>query len=111
MEFVLGGRYAWSSAWGWETDRDVEIARGILGETELENFATRLMSELSGGEPQRAVLPRALATEAQVLLLDEPTANLDLAPQATMLTLARGRCDRRESAPGGVTPHLNLAPP
>jgi iron complex transport system ATP-binding protein len=109
MEFVLGGRYAWSSAWGWETDRDVEIARGILGETELENFATRLMSELSGGERQRAVLARALATEAKVLLLDEPTANLDLAHQATMLRLVRGRCDKRESASVVVTHDVNLA--
>jgi iron complex transport system ATP-binding protein len=109
MEFVLGGRYAWSSAWGWETDRDVEIARGILGETELENFANRLMSELSGGERQRAVLARALATEAKVLLLDEPTANLDLAHQATMLRLVRGRCDKRESAAVVVTHDVNLA--
>jgi len=109
MEFVLGGRYAWSSAWGWETDRDVEIARGILGETELESFATRLMSELSGGERQRAVLARALATEAKVLLLDEPTANLDLAHQATMLRLVRGRCDKRESAAVVVTHDVNLA--
>jgi iron complex transport system ATP-binding protein len=109
MEFVLGGRYAWSSAWGWETERDVEIARGILGETELENFAARLMSELSGGERQRAVLARALATEARVLLLDEPTANLDLAHQATMLRLVRGRCDKRESAAVVVTHDVNLA--
>jgi len=109
MEFVLGGRYAWSNAWGWESDRDVEIVRGILGETELEDFGTRLMSELSGGERQRAVLARALATEARVLLLDEPTANLDLAHQATMLRLVRGRCDKRETAAVVVTHDINLA--
>jgi iron complex transport system ATP-binding protein len=109
MEFVLGGRYAWSSAWGWETDRDVEIARDILAETELESFAARLMSELSGGERQRAVLARALATEAKILLLDEPTANLDLAHQATMLRLVRGRCDKSESAAVVVTHDVNLA--
>jgi iron complex transport system ATP-binding protein len=109
MEFVLGGRYAWSNAWGWESDRDVEIVRGILGETELADFGTRLMSELSGGERQRAVLARALATEAKVLLLDEPTANLDLAHQATMLRLVRGRCDKRETAAVVVTHDINLA--
>jgi iron complex transport system ATP-binding protein len=109
MEFVLGGRYAWSNAWGWESERDVEIVSGILRETELEDFGARLMSELSGGERQRAVLARALATEAKVLLLDEPTANLDLAHQATMLRLVRGRCDKRETAAVVVTHDINLA--
>ena len=109
MEFVLGGRYAWSSAWGWESEHDVEIARRILRETELEDFATRLMNELSGGERQRAVVARALATEAKIFLLDEPTANLDLAHQATMLRLVRARCDDHESAAIVVTHDVNLA--
>ena len=109
LEFVLGGRYAFSGAWGWETEQDVEIARGILRETELENFERRLMNELSGGERQRAVVARALATEAKVFLLDEPTANLDLAHQATMLRLVRARCDDRQSAAVVVTHDLNLA--
>jgi iron complex transport system ATP-binding protein len=109
MEFVLGGRYAWSSAWGWESEQDVEIARRILRETELEDFETRLMNELSGGERQRAVVARALATEAKVFLLDEPTANLDLAHQATMLRLVRGRCDDLAGAAIVVTHDVNLA--
>lgn len=109
MEFVLGGRYAWSSAWGWESEQDVEIARRILRETELEDFEGRLMNELSGGERQRAVVARALATEAKVFLLDEPTANLDLAHQATMLRLIRGRCDDQQSAAIVVTHDINLA--
>src|SRR5713226_518032 len=55
MEFVLGGRHAWTTAWGWETERDVDIARAVLRETELEDFAARLMNELSGGERQREI--------------------------------------------------------
>jgi len=78
-------------------------------ETELEEFASRLMNELSGGERQRAVVARALATEAKIFLLDEPTANLDLAHQSTMLRLVRGRCDDRESAAVVVTHDVNLA--
>lgn len=109
MEFVLGGRFAWSNAWGWETERDVEIVRTTLRETELDGFADRLMNELSGGERQRAVLARALATEAKILLLDEPTANLDLAHQAMMLRLVRERCDRSETAAVVVTHDINLA--
>jgi iron complex transport system ATP-binding protein len=109
MEFVLGGRHAWTTAWGWETERDVDIARKVLRETELEDFAARLMNELSGGERQRAVLARALATEASVLLLDEPTANLDLAHQATMLRLVRARCDNGSASAVVVTHDVNLA--
>jgi len=109
MEFVLGGRYAWSNTWGWETERDIEIARSVLRETALEDFADRLMNELSGGERQRVILARALATEAKTFLLDEPTANLDLAHQATMLTLVRARCDRGDTAAGVVTHDVNLA--
>lgn len=111
MEFVLGGRFAWSSAsaWGFETERDLDVAREVLRETELEDFSARLMSELSGGERQRAVLARALATEASILLLDEPTANLDLAHQATLLQLVRARCDERRAAAVFVTHDINLA--
>jgi iron complex transport system ATP-binding protein len=67
------------------------------------------MNELSGGERQRAVLARALATEAAFLLLDEPTANLDLSHQATLLTLVRNRCDQRDASALVVTHDLNLA--
>lgn len=111
LEFVLGGRYAWSSAgtWGWETERDLEIAHGALRQTELEEFEGRLMNELSGGERQRAVLARALATEASILLLDEPTANLDLAHQASLLALVHARSDASSAASIIVTHDLNLA--
>jgi iron complex transport system ATP-binding protein len=111
IEFVLGGRFAWASAgaWGWETDRDLEIARTVLEETELLALENRPMNELSGGERQRAVLARALATEAAVLLLDEPTANLDLSHQATMMRLVRGRADQHDASAIVVTHDINLA--
>jgi len=111
FEFVLGGRYAWANAadWGWETSRDIEISRDVIRDTELEELSNRLMTELSGGERQRAVLARALATGAETLLLDEPTANLDLAHQATLLALVRNRCDIRGTSALVVTHDLNLA--
>jgi len=111
LEFVLGGRYAWASttAWGWETEHDLDIARRVLRETELEELSGRMLNELSGGERQRALLARALATEATILLLDEPTANLDLAHQAAMLSLVRSRCDDHGTATVVITHDLNLA--
>lgn len=111
FEFVLGGRYAWAnaSAWGWESERDIATAQAAMTDAELSGFESRLMNELSGGERQRAVLARALATEAKVFLLDEPTANLDLAHQATMLRMVRKRCDADKSAAIVVTHDVNLA--
>ena len=111
LEFILGGRFAWASnaGWGWETERDLRIAEAVLNETELSDLSGRLMNELSGGERQRAVLARALATEAAFLLLDEPTANLDLSHQATLLRLVRNRCDQHESAALVITHDINLA--
>ncbi len=111
LEFVLGGRFVWatSSGWGWETERDLQIAESVLAETELTKISARLMTELSGGERQRAVLARALATEAPILLLDEPTANLDLSHQASLLSLVRQRCDQRKFAALVISHDLNLA--
>jgi ABC-type cobalamin/Fe3+-siderophores transport system ATPase subunit len=111
LEFVLGGRFAWAthSGWGWETEHDLEVADAVLRETELTDLSARLMNELSGGERQRALMARALATEAPILLLDEPTANLDLSHQATLLALVRNRCDERKAAALVVTHDINLA--
>jgi iron complex transport system ATP-binding protein len=111
LEFVLGGRFAWAtnSGWGWETEHDLKIADAVTRETELSVLSGRLMNELSGGERQRALMARALATEAPILLLDEPTANLDLSHQATLLALVRNRCDRNETTALVVTHDINLA--
>jgi iron complex transport system ATP-binding protein len=111
LEFVLGGRFAWAthSGWGWETEHDLHVAESVLFETELSELSTRLMNELSGGERQRALMARAIATEAPILLLDEPTANLDLSHQATLLSLVRVRCDQHRAAALVVTHDINLA--
>jgi ABC-type cobalamin/Fe3+-siderophores transport system ATPase subunit len=111
LEFVLGGRFAWAthSGWGWETEHDLQVANAVIQETELSELSARLMNELSGGERQRALMARALATEAPILLLDEPTANLDLSHQATLLTLVRKRCDQHQSSALVVTHDINLA--
>lgn len=109
LEFILAGRFSHGAAFGWETEKDLQIAIDCLNLCDLANYENRLMNRLSGGERQRVVLARALATEARILLLDEPTANLDLAHQAMMFRLVRERCETCESSAIIITHDLNLA--
>jgi len=108
LEFVLSGRFVHGGAFGWESLKDIDAARKALRDCDLTEYGGRLMNNLSGGERQRVVLARALATEANILLLDEPTANLDLAHQAMMFRLVRERCRHGASAVV-ITHDLNLA--
>ncbi len=108
LEFVLSGRFVHGGTFGWETESDVELAEQALADCDLAGYESRLMNELSGGERQRVVLARAIATNARILLLDEPTANLDLAHQAMMFRLVRRRCELGASAVV-ITHDLNLA--
>jgi len=108
LEFVLAGRFARGGVFGWETDEDKVAAITALVECDLAGYEFRLMNQLSGGERQRSVLARAIATNARILLLDEPTANLDLAHQALMFRLVRERCSRGSLAVV-ITHDLNLA--
>ncbi|HLX33144.1 MAG TPA: ABC transporter ATP-binding protein [Gaiellaceae bacterium] len=86
-EYVLLGRTPHISYLGGESRRDREAAARALHRLELDGFAGRPLGSLSGGELQRAVLARALAQEAPVLLLDEPTTALDLGRQQLVLEL------------------------
>jgi iron complex transport system ATP-binding protein len=86
-EYVLLGRTPHIGYFGSETRTDRLAAERAISRLALRPFATRLLRTLSGGELQRAVLARALAQEAQVLLLDEPTSALDLGGQQQALEL------------------------
>ena len=108
-DFVLSGRFANGSAFGWESVEDVAAAETAMTECELDGFENRMMNELSGGERQRVVLARALATGARHLLLDEPTANLDLAHQASLFRLVRDKCRGAGYAAVVITHDINLA--
>jgi ribose transport system ATP-binding protein len=86
-EYVLLGRTPHIPYLGGEGRRDHEAAARALHRLELESFAERPLGSLSGGELQRAVLARALAQEAPVLLLDEPTTALGPAAVAKLQAL------------------------
>jgi len=86
-EYVLLGRTPHLGYLGVEGRRDRQAVARALERLDLLPFAERGLGSLSGGELQRAVLARALAQEAVVLLLDEPTTSLDLGRQQQVLEL------------------------
>jgi iron complex transport system ATP-binding protein len=109
LEFALAGRFAHAQGFGFEAEHDVAVAWEALQATDASRFAERRFNELSSGEQQRVVLARALAQEPRLLLLDEPTANADLAHQVSLLELVQRLTRERSLGVLLVTHEVNLA--
>jgi iron complex transport system ATP-binding protein len=108
-EAIRMGRTAYTGWFGRETTADREIAIRAMARAGVAELATRRLDELSGGEQQRVLVARALAQAPRVMLLDEPTAHLDLRHQAGVMRLV-GELARDEGLAVLVALHdLNLA--
>jgi cobalamin transport system ATP-binding protein len=109
MEMVLMGRHPHLSAFQLEGPVDFEISRQALDATGTGHLANRKYMTLSGGEKQRVVIASALAQSTEVLLLDEPTASLDLRYQLDVASLLARLNHDRSVTMVLATHDLNLA--
>ncbi len=108
-QLVLMGRYPHAPGRFFERPEDLAVAREAMAATGVLELAPCALESLSGGERQRATLARALAQEPRLLILDEPTAHLDLRYQAEVAGLLR-RLNRERGVTILLVSHdLNLA--
>ena len=109
FEIVLMGRNPHLGLFQYEGPRDVDITWQAMEQTSTQCLAERRIGELSGGEIQCVVIARALAQETQAVLLDEPTANLDISRQIEILDLIKGLCRENRLTVVVALHDLNLA--
>jgi ABC-type cobalamin/Fe3+-siderophores transport system ATPase subunit len=108
-ETVLFGRTPYLGFLGQPSQKDEDIARQSLGRVSTLPFVDRRVGELSGGEQQRVLLARALCQSTPILLLDEPTAHLDLQYQVSLLELVQELAHKDDLAVLVALHDLNLA--
>jgi ABC-type cobalamin/Fe3+-siderophores transport system ATPase subunit len=108
-EVAMLGRVSFHGWFGRESDDDREAVRSALAAVGLEETDDKFVDTLSGGGQQRVMIARALAQEAPILLMDEPTAHLDVRHQMETLTLLRSLAREFHRAVLIVLHDLNLA--
>ena len=108
-EVVLLGRTPYLGLLRHESASDLKIVGWAMERTGISALAGRQMSELSGGERQRVTIARVLAQGTGIILMDEPTANLDINHQTAILELIRELCQENKLAVLIALHDLNLA--
>ena len=109
FEIVLMGRNPHLGLFQYEGPKELAIAWQAMEKTGTQSLAGRRISELSGGEIQCLLIARVLAQETKAILLDEPTANLDIGRQVEILDLIKNLCRHDNLAVLAAIHDLNLA--
>ncbi|MFA5724977.1 MAG: ABC transporter ATP-binding protein [Candidatus Omnitrophota bacterium] len=109
MELALMGRIPHLKRLQFETKKDIEICERALALTDSSGLKENIVNELSAGERQRAIISRALAQEPVLLLLDEPTAHLDIGHQIQVMDLLKKLNHRNNLTIIMILHDLNLA--
>ncbi len=109
FEIVLMGRNPHLGLFQYEGPKELTIAWQAMKKTGTQSLAGRRVSELSGGEIQGLLIARVLAQETEAVLLDEPTANLDIGRQIEILDLIKQLCRENNLAVLAALHDLNLA--
>ena len=91
------------------TEKDEKIVWEIMTEFDVAHLASRHFNELSSGQTQRVLIARAVAQDADVLLLDEPTSNLDVKYQMDVMNIIRGIVDSKKVSACAIIHDLDLA--
>ena len=109
LELVLMGRSPYRTRWGGGGPEDWAKVREAMAATQVQHLADRPVDELSGGERRRVVLAQALAQDAPVLMLDEPTTHLDVRHVLDLLAIVRRLAELEGTAVLAIHHDLNLA--
>lgn len=108
-DIIMMGRYPYQGRFEREDHKDYKITNQVLNLTNTYKLRDRFITEISGGERQRVIIARALAQDPSIILLDEPTSNLDINHQIEILNLLKGLNKEKNTTVVLVMHDINLA--
>lgn len=108
-EYVGLGRNPYLGAFAPPSEEDEAVVASALARTDMTELAERYVTKLSAGELQRARVARALAQEPEILLLDEPTAHLDIGHEYAVFDLLAQLVDELSLTIVSITHNINMA--